>query len=390
MIKYINDRIKITSLKMFAFLMMLFLILPNFFSVFFTILNIKIPSYFFATILSSIIISILFLSRFSSSYVIYLRLSKLKVSYLVFTIVVCFSYFYSASKIDANDKLIFIVYNTFIPIIIFEVFFLLGGKGISTDYFFNRYILGISYFLIFFSFISFFVGYREPFADGVRWTLKGISNPIWFARFIGTLLLIIVTCEKKKLSFLFIFSILAAIPLIYLSGSRGPLISALLVFFVKAVNSVSRIKLIAYVAIFSIFIFLGFTFIGGRLFTSDLFSINERINFLSYFSLDNFPLLHGYGLGSFGIIVFGEDGLLVYPHNIFLELFFETGLLGLFSFFLLLFYFFRQFSTSLLYLLSLYFLLNSQISGDLSSNNSLFILIYLLSNERKDIISYSS
>jgi O-antigen ligase len=48
-------------------------------------------------------------------------------------------------------------------------------------------------------------------------------------------------------------------------------------------------------------------------------------------SIDSF--LFGYGIGSFGIITWGED-IRLYPHNMILEIWFELGLIGLMAFFI--------------------------------------------------------
>ncbi|WP_413772122.1 hypothetical protein, partial [Vibrio campbellii] len=64
-------------------------------------------------------------------------------------------------------------------------------------------------------------------------------------------------------------------------------------------------------------------------------SLGERFYALSMTyekGFDNyFSIFFGEGLGSFGVIVYGIDQYF-YPHNVPLEILFEMGLLGLFSF----------------------------------------------------------
>ncbi len=79
----------------------------------------------------------------------------------------------------------------------------------------------------------------------------------------------------------------------------------------------------------------------------------------------------------------------IHPHNIFVELLYENGLLGLLFFIFISFrYLFDKHSVkyymnmkSFLIIVIFYYLLSAQVSGDFSNNFPLFIFLLLLYNE---------
>jgi O-antigen ligase len=92
------------------------------------------------------------------------------------------------------------------------------------------------------------------------------------------------------------------------------------------------------------------------------------------------PLV-GHGIGSYPTLRLGFDTR-DYPHNIILELMVETGLVGLTMFFLLLFSGFKSYRAVLAkptsfgigaFLMTVFFLLFSQFSGDITDNRFLFM-----------------
>jgi O-antigen ligase len=102
-----------------------------------------------------------------------------------------------------------------------------------------------------------------------------------------------------------------------------------------------------------------------------------------------FPLF-GHGTGNYGFYHAGID-VKMYPHNIFAEIFYENGLIGLL---LLLIAFtqglikFNRINKNkngvLFFSLFIYFLINAQFSGDIQGNTITFIfLIAFLYNHKK-------
>jgi len=119
-------------------------------------------------------------------------------------------------------------------------------------------------------------------------------------------------------------------------------------------------------------------FLSGKV---EDFSSKERIErWIFVFSNlnDIIPILFGYGLGSFGIMYLGED-IREYPHNIILEVWFETGLVGLFIFlaFLLVVFLSRR-GNFLLLILTFYIFANFLKSGSLADARILFAFLSIL------------
>ena len=91
----------------------------------------------------------------------------------------------------------------------------------------------------------------------------------------------------------------------------------------------------------------------------------------------------GYGIGSFGLLSWGED-VRFYPHNIFLEVALEMGVVGFFFFSVLILIGFKSFyKNNLFFYLFLISLVNAQLSGDLVGNNYIFIFLFLSVSYKK-------
>ncbi len=93
-------------------------------------------------------------------------------------------------------------------------------------------------------------------------------------------------------------------------------------------------------------------------------------------SKDFDSLLLGYGLGSFGIKFFGED-IREYPHNLFLEVWFEGGLVGLLLFLVLFLWVFILSYRSPFFWAYLYAFLNFMKSNSITDARFLFPFIAL-------------
>jgi O-antigen ligase len=113
-------------------------------------------------------------------------------------------------------------------------------------------------------------------------------------------------------------------------------------------------------------------------------SAGERLSFYraTLAAIPNQPIL-GTGIGSWSTFYYGNDQR-NYPHNLFLEIAFEEGFVGLFAFLALLvsvgFSVFRMIGDSrshflVLGLLVMYSVINSLFSGDLDDNRLLWMWI---------------
>lgn len=378
---------KISKLNVIFVLFSLLVLFPNLFSVIFAVLGLGIPSYLFAIILSLIVLMVYLVYSDSCKLIINFR----KIFIFIFFATIFFSLSYTPSVIASKNKVLFVIYNTIIPILIFELYYVFSEKKCFDLHLFEKNVLVVAYFLVWFSFFAFVIGFRENQFE-TRWSLKGIDNPIWFSRFIGMLLLIIIYCEDicRRKTLIYISSILMSFYLMYKGGSRGPLLGVLIVILIRLSLLVPKKKLFTYFSLIIVGLLFSFVFIKGRLFTTDTFSIMERINYTSLFTSGNLNLIVGNGIGSFGWVLYGIDDDIMYPHNIFLELLFENGIVGVIIICVVLIQFYKSFKPNIITFLVLYFFFNSLLSGDISSNNNLFILLFLSIYAKESSLSYDS
>lgn len=190
---------------------------------------------------------------------------------------------------------------------------------------------------------------------------------------LGINVLVIAGSNKEifRSSFLSISVMIGSLLMIFILGARGPFIFTvlLLIFaiilkftrtFYVGVIVFSELKKIVYGLVFLI-MFLGLFLVFGdeltflverTLVRLELLmpsnsgniadnsggmgkSVNVRLEQLDFglkLVTDNsFDSTFGYGLGSFGLLYSGQEGR-AYPHNVFLEIWIEAGLFGLFIF----------------------------------------------------------
>jgi hypothetical protein len=220
----------------------------------------------------------------------------------------------------------------------------------------------------------------------------GIINPIWLGRFAGMAIVILYGLESfrfRKLFYLINFVI------IIFSGSKGPILGLLLVFILHYFKDS---KVILYLILLAILLIVSFNFIGedyrdfilARFLSfnpnaTELFQEieDDRISILLRSTKNYFESIQlstcFIGLGPNTSSFYYYKSVLNerwYPHNIFLEILFEYGLLALITFLFTLFKT-QIWKTSMLNSLILFFLINSFFSGDLPLNWLLFFFISL-------------
>ncbi len=354
----------------FNYFFQLIIIFPVIFAFFFNLLDLSIPSYLF------IFIILTFSLFFISNDLLTVSKSPLKVLFYLFFIWIFYSLSYTQSVFASKQKAIEILYNTIFPVLLIEFFFL-SSKFKAIDFkSLETHLLRVTYFLLWFVFFAYLL-FRKSDIGG-RYTLPGIENVIWFSRYVGMLLLIILCCDKiKKNNYvLYLFSIFVALFLMYGSGSRGPILSVVLVYLLQQSYLISKKKILLLIIGFGVFMISGFYLIGGYVFETNFYSLYARLDLFELFLDYDLQYLKGNGIGSYSLSFFGED-VIYYPHNIFLELFFENGLIGTFLFILLIFFYFKSFKYNIINFLVLFYFFASLASGDIPGNNNLFILLFL-------------
>lgn len=216
----------------------------------------------------------------------------------------------------------------------------------------------------------------------------------------GLCILAILQVYLKKSPWVFILTVLLLLGL----GSRGALIFLIVTLIVwkwksivmKILNFKIKRKalrnLLIATAVLPLLVITQFERIYGFLYLglirfSSLFEIGEdksvqgRVERL-VFALENVfssisTFLFGNGIGSFGILYSGQD-IREYPHNIFLEVLFELGIIFLLLFGVFLFLPFLYRRELVFKMLTLYFILNALKSGDLIGLWLVFLFIGLL------------
>lgn len=360
---------KVNRITLFNHLFAFILLFPVIFSFLFALLRLSVPSYLFIIIVTIAVLPLIGGREFSLS----LRPAKTWVILLLLWILS--SLLYTESVFAAQEKALAIIYNTVIPILLIEFFFLRSRSKRIDEFSFRLVFRKYSYILIWISFVAFIFFHEKGLSD--RYTLMGISNPIWFSRFVGMLALIIVGTDKpmKKNALIYFSSLGVALILMFSTGSRGPLVAAVVTFLLMQSFIFSKKQVLLATSIVGLFIFLGFTFVGGYLFETNFYSLYARLDLIKIFMDFEIDYIKGGGIGSYSLMFMGED-VVYYPHNIFLELFLENGLIGVILFCIILGFFIRAFKPNILYFLAFYYLLVSLPSGDIPGNNNLFILLY--------------
>ncbi|WP_160714450.1 hypothetical protein [Chitinophaga solisilvae] len=359
----------------------LVILFPVFFSFVFAMIGIPVPSYLAIIVIFTIIGTLLVnrLFTFSADW--------LKIVMALLFLWILGSISYTNSVIASKEKFISIVYNTVLPIFMIELFFLSSEKKQINLLDLEKKFLLYSYCLIWFAFFAFLL-FRVRDETG-RYSIPGLNNPIWFSRFIGMLMIVLLYCEKptNKNVVLYFSSILIALFLMFAGGSRGPLLAVIITYcFIKS-YLVSKKKIILILTLIVLLILIGFKFVGGYLFETNFYSLSERVNLVGLFSSLKFDYLKGNGIGSYSISFFGKD-VVQYPHNVFLELFIENGIIGVLIFIVVMGIFFKKFQPNIITFLCFFYFLSSLPSGDIPGNNNLYILLYLSIYARGNTLIY--
>ncbi len=157
------------------------------------------------------------------------------------------------------------------------------------------------------------------------------------------------------------------------TGSRAPLISLLATGTLLIWSKLSNRDKFTYILLVIIgtcyFILFSERFTSG---SSD-YSNQARILLISKAFECEFNHYIGAGIGSFNYLTTGIDEL-YYPHNLEIETYIETGIIGLVILALLLYQLFRYRGIDIFNYLLLYYFINAQFSGDIAGNNMFFVI----------------
>jgi len=329
--------------------------------------------------------------------------------FMIFTSVLLFSLSYTSELLYGADKTLkFMLFNAF--------FFIAGMVVFQKRNNINRFVNFLKYSIFIIALISTGLLVKN-FLSGsllrqimVRFSITG-TYPMTMARVTGLgLLLWFSSIFNKERASNKLFAIFASINIfiaLIATNTRGPLIFAVLIilsFLFLYLDVPATKKLLFTIAIFSVII-LFFVLLPKNMFNRYLLlfqqsnvsannsvfsasSAGRRIIFynrlLEYLANHPQSLFIGSGAGSFAKL-FQDYQICQYPHNIFLEILFEQGLLGLGIFLIALFIlirdiYFKVYKSDkigneiipLIFGLAYYFL-NSLVSGDIDNNRLLWL-----------------
>lgn len=352
----------------------LFLLYPPAFSMLFGLVGLSFPSYLFCAIVA------LFFLVMPSILPTTIRVpfTKQNSAAILLILWIFASAIYTESQIAWQQKAVQIMYLIVMPSFFIYLAYLTKSQGNGTLAHLENSLFRHSKWLLLVSSASLFL-FAHP-GDAGRLTMPGIDHPIWVGRYFG-LLSVIVLCRSRQGNWRgdLLHATLALLALVdmVIIGARGAFLALLLVLIIYHYRRAAAKAVLKLIFILSLALMAAFIVTRGYIFETDLWSIYDRVSILSTVE-DSIPpnLLIGWGIGSFGIVTLGQD-YVFYPHNIFVELFFEQGFIGLMLFLVLIIMVVKKFMFNSLGYLIIFFFINSLVSGDISGNNYLFILAFV-------------
>jgi len=262
--------------------------------------------------------------------------------------------------------------------------------------FFKGYFTSLLLLSLILSYISF--QSTGPSTDYDRLEI-GILNPIWISRLAIEAFIIAWVILKLKTKYLLLF-FASIMPIIYLSGSKGPIVSlmAASIIYIWDNHSIwTRKTKVALVLTFVLAILAVFVAIKNDSFKSNSF-FQERFltllhdkaehngvenrneiwpNTIDRLTKQDLPtILLGAGVGNFSYLYTGSyNNNRTYPHNILLEVITENGILFFIILTLIICSYYRKHNNNIFKYLFLYFLWNSFFSGDTILNQMVFFYL---------------
>lgn len=356
----------------FTWICIILILFPPVLDVIFGIVNIPVPAYLFA-----IGLSIIILATAISNYIYKADFYSLRIfSFLIFFIWIICGKLYSISTNYVDEKNLSISYLILAPVIVIICSnYFLGNFTNATSYFEKKAELASKVMIVFFVFTLLFF---HDVSFG-RIVLPGLNNPIWLTRHIGMLVLILFYSlfEKGKIRFNFMLFIITGLICMLIVGSRTPVISLLFCILILRFKHHSLFKNVFFIFIFVVLGYIASVFFSDSyVFDTDFYSLYERFEYLVFVNTSDFDSLIGIGTGGFGVF-FSRFDERIYPHNIFLEIFVENGLIGLVLFLIPLIFYLWKAKLDLIKILVVYTFVNTLTSGDIPGNNVFFLLLFV-------------
>jgi len=325
----------------------------------------------------SLIISVLLI--LNRKNLIWPSLGQYDLLYFLFLFGLFLSAYNLGQGSSTNQKIIGTLYNIILPgFIVFLFSFTIKTVDIYKLGLFARRIAIVSIPL---AFILFFLGFTHSAENSTKVSVVGVSNTIWFGRYLGLLIVVLVITHIRKNSFLNFFLIIAAIFLMLASGARGPFVAMFIAIFFAKFNIKPKYLLLVLLCTLLLPYLIELTTVADYLLSKQDFSNFNRINLItSSFELIKENLYFGIGYGNFGSYSKAfDDSILFYPHNILVEVLVENGI---FLFILFIFMIIRTFylgkNNPFLSTVFIYTFINSLFSGDINGNAVLFVSIFLI------------
>lgn len=331
---------------------------------------------------------------------------KIMLFYFIFLVLLVFSLLYTLNRPYGTEKIAEFFFNTF-PILLITLIFLDSEDSVQKTM--NAIgnlslLIGIVTVLVTLNHTgSLFVRVSTSDAKNITFLGVNLAVSIWFGRRMGIAFLAMlcltlfkpINVNKLKTFMLLILTLL--------SVSRGPVFSLLativimliIIFRCIAIRKVYRKVLMIVLFGFSLVGFLGLY--SGSLERMFFFGDSNILSRLNMYSLcirlikEN---LLGYGIGAYSVL-----GTELYPHNIFLEILVEIGIVGLISLLIPLAITIKEnikliwnndkqkwvlplFSLSVIF----FAILNALFSGDITSNEYVWFSI-VLSARVKELVN---
>lgn len=323
----------------------------------------KLPVFFITVFFLLNFVSLAYSSSENYAYVKLLQLTTIIVAFF-------FPLFISNFSVEKFNK-VFIIISLMITVIYFPLFYTAQES-------------------IIFSYNEF----KESKLYSIHGSYLAIGYTIGVALIINLFSNFFEKHYRITISVLLFFSLIA-------TGARGPIIAFIIVvllyfLYYKKIFKLSNI-FAAFTIIFASYMFLEFSdYHNGtniiersldrlsalKELESDAAS-NERLVHISFVlsKIDSLRhLLFGYGFGSYGFEISGYDER-SYPHNIILEILFESGLAALFIFFLFIAILIKKLfnlKSFLLWALFIFFILNSLKSMSFTDSRMMFCFFGLV------------
>lgn len=292
-----------------------------------------------------------------------------------YMLVAAISYYRSDANLMApKEKIVAIGYSFACPLIVTLALFHMSSKKRvsiqSVETLVTRLLVVACYL-----FLALFLTFKMQDGETSRYILPGLESPIWVSRMFGAGAVAnasYLLMYKSRNKALYKCSLVVNICALIYSASRGPLIGLIIASSVAGVVQ-SRVNFVKLSGLAMCLAGIGTSMVALLGNTSTLLS-----NYTYYHRIWQLERVFkdvnwfGNGISSFGRLYQGIDENL-YPHNLFAEVYFEYGVIGALGLLAVVIWFFRIRVKGICWSMGLYFLINSMISGDISSATPFFL-----------------